>query len=88
MPGCESLLWLSQDGKYCTDGKHMGTKRSAVSLQGSSVLTKLPPYMTVQMVRFFYKVDTRQKAKILRKVCSRKHPFPSVKLETLPLRVL
>ncbi|KAK9908278.1 hypothetical protein WJX75_005397 [Coccomyxa subellipsoidea] len=36
--------------------------------KGSSVITKLPPYMTVQMVRFFYKVDTRQKAKILRKV--------------------
>lgn len=39
-------------------------------LQGSSVINKLPPYLTVQMVRFFYKVDTRQKAKILRKVRS------------------
>ncbi|CAL8463183.1 g2717 [Coccomyxa elongata] len=36
--------------------------------KGSSVITKLPPYLTVQMVRFFFKVDTRQKAKILRKV--------------------
>ncbi|DBB02923.1 hypothetical protein WJX77_004368 [Trebouxia sp. C0004] len=35
---------------------------------GSSAVTKLSPYMTVQMVRFFYKVQAAQKAKILRKV--------------------
>ncbi|CAK0784473.1 hypothetical protein CVIRNUC_007677 [Coccomyxa viridis] len=35
---------------------------------GSSAISKLPPYVTAQMVRFFYKVDTQQKAKILRKV--------------------
>ncbi len=35
---------------------------------GSSAITKLSPYMTVQMVRFFYKVQAAQKAKILRKV--------------------
>jgi len=35
---------------------------------GSSSITKLSPYMTVQMVRFFYKVQAAQKAKILRKV--------------------
>lgn len=37
-------------------------------MQGSSAINKLPPYATVQMVRFFYKVEARQKAKILRKV--------------------
>ena len=31
----------------------------------------LPPVLTVQMMRFFYKVDVRQKAKILRKVRAR-----------------
>jgi ubiquitin carboxyl-terminal hydrolase 14 len=35
---------------------------------GSSTITKLSPYMTVQMVRFFYKVQAAQKAEILRKV--------------------
>jgi len=35
---------------------------------GSSAITKLSPYMTLQMVRFFYKVQAAQKAKILRKV--------------------
>ena len=39
--------------------------------QGSSAISKLPPYVTAQMVRFFYKVDTQQKAKILRKVSAR-----------------
>ena len=36
--------------------------------QGSSQLAGLPPYLTVQMMRFYYKADVRQKAKILRKV--------------------
>lgn len=36
---------------------------------GSSVITRLPPILTVQMMRFFYKADVNQKAKILRKVC-------------------
>ena len=36
--------------------------------QGKSEIQRLPPYLTVQMVRFFYKVDVQQKAKILRKV--------------------
>jgi len=35
---------------------------------GSSRITRLPPFLTVQMVRFFYKVEAQQKAKILRKV--------------------
>ena len=37
-------------------------------MQGSSAISRLPQYLTAQMVRFFYKVDTQQKAKILRKV--------------------
>lgn len=37
-------------------------------LAGSSKVTSLPPYLTVQMVRFFYKADKKQKAKILRRV--------------------
>ncbi len=41
--------------------------------QGSSAISRLPPYLTAQMVRFFYKVDTQQKAKILRKVTN---PMP------------
>ena len=36
--------------------------------KGSSRLTRLPPYLTVQLVRFFYKTDVGQKAKVLRKV--------------------
>ena len=39
--------------------------------KGSSQVTQLPPYLTVQLVRFFYKAEARQKAKILRKVCSK-----------------
>eukprot|EP00798_Chlamydomonas_sp_ICE-L_P028982 gene28982-32170_t len=34
---------------------------------GSSVITRLPSYLPVQLVRFFYKVDTQNKAKVLRK---------------------
>ena len=36
--------------------------------KGSSVLTRLPPHLSVQLVRFFYRTDTRSKAKVLRKV--------------------
>ena len=42
--------------------------RACGGVQGSSEISRLPPYLNVQMVRFFYKVDVRQKAKILRKV--------------------
>lgn len=41
--------------------------RTALFAGGSSVAS-LPPYLTVQMVRFYYKADVQQKAKILRKV--------------------
>lgn len=36
--------------------------------KGSAKLAALPRWLTVQMVRFFYKADVQQKAKILRKV--------------------
>ncbi|KDD75798.1 ubiquitin carboxyl-terminal hydrolase [Helicosporidium sp. ATCC 50920] len=35
---------------------------------GTSAVTRLPPYLAVQMVRFYYKADVQQKAKILRRV--------------------
>ena len=44
---------------------------------GDSRISALPPYLTVQMMRFFYKADVQQKAKILRRVT-----FPLV-LDTL-----
>lgn len=37
--------------------------------KGSSQIQQLPPYLTIQEMRFFYKADVQQKAKILRKVC-------------------
>ena len=48
-------------------GQHLKPHESGPA-QGASAISKLPPYLNVQMVRFFYKVDVRQKAKILRKV--------------------
>lgn len=38
------------------------------AFRGEARIVALPPYATVQMVRFFYKADVQQKAKILRKV--------------------
>lgn len=38
------------------------------AFRGEAAVASLPPYLTVQMVRFFYKADVQQKAKILRKV--------------------
>ena len=43
-------------------------RKEGLAVQGSSAISMLPRYLTAQMVRFFYKVDTQQKAKILRKV--------------------
>lgn len=37
---------------------------------GEAKVCSLPQYLTVQLMRFFYKVDTQNKAKILRKVRS------------------
>ena len=48
-----------------------------VAVQGSSAISRLPQYLTAQMVRFFYKVDTQQKAKILRKVGTSPLPLPA-----------
>lgn len=39
-----------------------------VLFEGTSSITAAPPYLTVQLVRFFYKASSQQKAKILRKV--------------------
>jgi len=41
---------------------------SLALFKGSSKITRLPPYLTTQLVRFFYKTDVGQKAKVLRKV--------------------
>lgn len=38
------------------------------SFRGEASIVELPQYLTVQMVRFFYKADVQQKAKILRRV--------------------
>eukprot|EP00193_Tetraselmis_chui_P007561 CAMPEP_0177763400 /NCGR_PEP_ID=MMETSP0491_2-20121128/6851_1 /TAXON_ID=63592 /ORGANISM="Tetraselmis chuii, Strain PLY429" /LENGTH=464 /DNA_ID=CAMNT_0019279505 /DNA_START=80 /DNA_END=1474 /DNA_ORIENTATION=+ len=48
--------------------KHSATLGRTALFKGKSSLTSLPPFLTVQMVRFYYKVDVQQKAKILRKV--------------------
>ena len=39
-----------------------------VKFAGEASIVSLPPYLTIQMVRFYYKADIQQKAKILRKV--------------------
>ncbi|KAG2449717.1 hypothetical protein HYH02_005244 [Chlamydomonas schloesseri] len=36
--------------------------------KGATVLTALPPYLTLQMMRFFFRRDNQQKAKILKKI--------------------
>jgi len=42
----------------------------------------------VQLVRFFYKVDTQNKAKVLRKVCMRVHKYKATTSRPLKLRCL
>ena len=42
--------------------------QTLAKFKGEAKIESLPPYLTVQMVRFFYKADVQQKAKILRKV--------------------
>ncbi|KAF8058875.1 UBP7 [Scenedesmus sp. PABB004] len=69
---------ISVDVNYLHQGVALGLvedreKNSAVAdklvlFKGGAKLAGLPPYLTVQMVRFFYKADVQQKAKILRKV--------------------
>mmetsp|Transcript_18136 Transcript_18136/g.50816 ORF Transcript_18136/g.50816 Transcript_18136/m.50816 type:complete len:526 (+) Transcript_18136:3-1580(+) len=51
------------------DREKMSEKAGRTCLwKGTSLITRLPTYLTVQLVRFFYKVDTQNKAKVLRKV--------------------
>ncbi|GFH32787.1 ubiquitin carboxyl-terminal hydrolase, partial [Haematococcus lacustris] len=57
------LLGLRDDRE-----KHSQALGRTAVFKGSSLITRLPPYLTVQLVRFFYKVDTQSKAKVLRKV--------------------
>ncbi|GFH07321.1 ubiquitin carboxyl-terminal hydrolase [Haematococcus lacustris] len=56
------LLGLRDDRE-----KHSQALGRTAVFKGSSLITRLPPYLTVQLVRFFYKVDTQSKAKVLRK---------------------
>lgn len=39
-----------------------------LKFERTSKITKLPPYLTIQFVRFFWKADISKKAKIMRKV--------------------
>ncbi|GAX83580.1 hypothetical protein CEUSTIGMA_g11005.t1 [Chlamydomonas eustigma] len=48
--------------------RHSAALGRTALFKGSSVITSLPAYLTVQMVRFFYKAAAQQKAKVLRKV--------------------
>lgn len=69
---------ISIDVNYLHQGISLGLvedreKNSAqldklVLFKGTAKVTQLPPYLAVQMVRFFYKAEVQQKAKILRKV--------------------
>ncbi|PSC76595.1 ubiquitin carboxyl-terminal hydrolase 6 [Micractinium conductrix] len=69
---------ISMEVNHLSEGVALGLKadrekRSAtlgrdVVFHGSQHITSLPPYLTVQMMRFYYKADVQQKAKILRKV--------------------
>lgn len=70
---------ITSDVNHLTEGIALGLAEdremasaklggSLALFKGSSKLTRLPPYLTVQLVRFFYKTDVGQKAKVLRKV--------------------
>jgi ubiquitin carboxyl-terminal hydrolase 14 len=70
---------ITSDVNHVTDGLKLALKedREAASpalggqlapWAGDSRIARLPPYLTVQLARFFYKVEAQQKAKILRKV--------------------
>lgn len=69
---------ITSDINYVHEGLKLALledreKRSAevnrdVLFKGKSQISRLPNYLTVQMVRFFYKQDKQQKAKILRPV--------------------
>eukprot|EP00887_Chlorella_sp_A99_P004167 scaffold23.g4167.t1 len=55
-------------GLHDTREQTSATLGRMVEFVGDSRLAALPPYLTVQMVRFYYKADVQQRAKILRKV--------------------
>uniref|UniRef100_A0A7S2T8K6 Ubiquitin carboxyl-terminal hydrolase n=1 Tax=Chloropicon roscoffensis TaxID=1461544 RepID=A0A7S2T8K6_9CHLO len=69
---------ISQDVNHLHDGFKIGLcedreKRSEklgrlALFKGESRITTLPKYLSVQLVRFLYRRDTQQKAKILRRV--------------------
>ncbi|KAL4458951.1 hypothetical protein ABPG75_013816 [Micractinium tetrahymenae] len=69
---------ITAEVNHMSEGLHLGLKddrerRSEalgrdVWFRGSAQITSLPAYLTIQMLRFFYKQDVQQKAKILRKV--------------------
>ncbi|XP_011072477.1 ubiquitin carboxyl-terminal hydrolase 6 [Sesamum indicum] len=69
---------ISQEVNHLHEGLRRGLKseleKSSPSLGRSAIYTKdsrindLPRYLTIQFVRFFWKRETNQKAKILRKV--------------------
>lgn len=53
---------------FC-DREQMSPKLGRNALyEGTAEIKKLPPYLVVQMVRFFYKRTAQQKAKILKQV--------------------
>lgn len=57
------LLGLKDDRE-----RHSEKLGQTAVFRGTSSITSLPQYLTVQMVRFFYKAAVQQKAKVLRKV--------------------
>ena len=69
---------ITSEVNHLIEGIHLGLRadreqnsiklQRLVSFKGEARIESLPPYLTVQMVRFFYKADVQQKAKILRKV--------------------
>ncbi|XXQ33962.1 ubiquitinyl hydrolase 1 [Plasmodiophora brassicae] len=79
---------ISNDTNHLTDGLLAGLSEPIEkysTLLGRNAIfnkvdriSKLPPYLIVQFVRFFWKKDTQKKAKILRKVV-----FP-LRLDVLP----
>ncbi|GLI66088.1 hypothetical protein VaNZ11_009810 [Volvox africanus] len=48
--------------------RHSSALGHTVVFRGAMTLTSLPPYLTLQMMRFFFRRDNSQKAKILKKI--------------------
>lgn len=80
--GKDSLLTFSSDHSLCleTNYLHQGLKTSqkehfeknsptlgrTAQYEKNSTICRFPSYLTIQMMRMFYKVDTAKKAKIMR----------------------